>query len=220
MDIVLIGAPGAGKGTQSAKIEEKFKLRHISTGEVLRAEIASGSDLGKQIAAVIDKGDLLSDELMIAMLKKMVAQTQEGIIFDGFPRTTTQASALEEMLKKFGRRIAKVIMITLPEDKIIQRITSRKQCKSCGKVFQVRDAADEKQCKSCGGEIYTRPDDTPERAKHRIEVYHKETVPVIAFYKQAGLYEEVNGDQSPEKVFEDISVLLDGKNLRDIHDRN
>lgn len=209
MNIVLMGCPGAGKGTQSAKMQDKFHLFHISTGDVLRAEIEKGTALGKEIAGIIDKGNLVPDSLMISMLENIVKSTDKGIIFDGFPRTVAQAQALDDMMNRLHRKITEVIMITLPESEIIKRITSRRQCKQCGKIYHIDASFTEEKCKTCGGELYTRADDTAERAKHRIDVYHSETLPVKDYYKNSGVYREVNGDQTPERVFADISKILE-----------
>ena len=130
-----MGCPGAGKGTQSAKLQQKFDLYHISTGDVLRAEIASGSELGKKIAAIINDGNLVPDELMVSMLEKIVSATDKGIIFDGFPRTVAQAEALDSMMKRLNREITEVVMIDLPESEVVSRISSRRQCKKCGETF-------------------------------------------------------------------------------------
>ena len=132
MNIVLMGCPGAGKGTQSAKLQQKFDLQHISTGEVLRKEIASGSELGKQIAGIINNGNLVPDEMIASMLENKVKNTEKGIIFDGFPRTVAQARVLDEMMKRLGRDLTHVVMIDLPEGEVINRICSRRQCKKCG----------------------------------------------------------------------------------------
>ena len=131
MNIVLMGCPGAGKGTQSAKLQQKFDLQHISTGEVLRKEIASGSELGKQIAGIINNGNLVPDEMIASMLENKVKNTEKGIIFDGFPRTVAQARVLDEMMKRLGRDLTHVVMIDLPEGEVINRICSRRQCKKC-----------------------------------------------------------------------------------------
>lgn len=209
MNIVLMGCPGAGKGTQSAKMQEAFDLYHISTGDVLRAEIAKGSPLGKEIAGIINKGNLVPDELMISMLENIVKETGKGIIFDGFPRTVAQAKALDEMMARLQRKITEVIMITLPEGEIIKRITSRRQCKKCGEIYHIDAQAPVQKCSQCGGELYTRADDTEERVKHRIEVYHQETLPVKDYYKNSGVYKEVDGHQTPEEVFAEISKILE-----------
>ncbi len=209
MNIVLMGCPGAGKGTQSAKMQDKFHLCHISTGDVLRAEIAKGGELGKEIAGMINKGNLVPDSLMISMLEGIVKNTDKGIIFDGFPRTVAQAKALDDMMKRLNRQITHVVMITLPEEEIISRITSRRQCKKCGEIYHIDAANPATVCKACGGELYTRADDTAERVKHRIEVYHQETLPVKDYYQNSGVYKEVNGHQAPEQVFADISKILE-----------
>ncbi len=208
MNIVLMGCPGAGKGTQSAKLQECLGLKHVSTGDVLRAEISSGSELGRQIAQLIDKGNLVPDERMISMLEKIVRSTDKGIIFDGFPRTLAQAQALDQMLQRLGRSITCVIMITLPESEVVGRISSRRQCRQCGEILHV-GSKDAMRCPVCGGELYTRPDDTPVRAKHRLEVYHTETLPVKNYYEHSGKYVEVNGNQTPDQVFKDICNVLE-----------
>ena len=208
MNIVLMGCPGAGKGTQSLKLQQAFNLHHISTGDVLRAEIASGSALGKQIAAIIDKGNLVPDEMMISMLENIVKRTEKGIIFDGFPRTVAQAQVLDEMMQRLQREITRVIMITLPQAEAIRRITSRRQCKKCGEILHVQADTPLTRCPVCGGELYARPDDTPQRAKHRFDVYRQETLPVKNYYQRSGKYVEINGNQTPEKVFEDIEKSL------------
>lgn len=209
MNIILMGCPGAGKGTQAAKLQHTFGLKHISTGDVLRGEIATGSALGKQIAQLINQGNLVPDELMISMLEKIVSNTKQGIIFDGFPRTVGQAQALAEMMTRLQRDITRVVMITLPEREVVGRISSRRQCRQCGEILHVGPEATVAKCPVCGGELYTRPDDTPERAKHRLEVYHKDTLPVQTYYKNSGHYVEVNGNQTPDQVFKDICAVLE-----------
>ena len=209
MNIILMGCPGAGKGTQSAKLLQAFPLHHISTGDVLRAEIASGSPLGKQLGEIVNKGNLVPDELMVEMLEKIVKSTDKGIIFDGFPRTVPQAEALDAMMQRLGRAITHVIMIDLPAEEVVNRICSRKQCKKCGAILRVDVKNPLSTCPACGGELYTRPDDTPERATHRLEVYRNSTLPVKNYYQNSGKYVEVNGNQTPEKVFEDIAKILE-----------
>lgn len=209
MDIVLMGAPGAGKGTQAFKLEQALNYKHISTGDVLRAEIASGSEQGKEIAAIIDNGDLISDEMMLSILKKTVANTQKAIIFDGFPRTVKQAEMLKGMLEELGRTLSKAIVITLPEDAVVQRLSARKQCRlPDGTVKQIGPNFSLQQCQEQEGELFTRPDDTPEHVLHRLAVYHEQTEPIILFYQRANLYAEVNGDQEPEKVFEELLAVV------------
>ena len=209
MNIILMGCPGAGKGTQSAKLLQAFPLHHISTGDVLRAEIASGSPLGKQLGEIVNKGNLVPDELMVEMLEKIVKSTDKGIIFDGFPRTVPQAEALDAMMQRLQRAITHVIMIDLPAEEVVKRICSRKQCKKCKAILGVDLNNPPAVCPSCGGELYTRPDDTPERATHRLEVYRQSTLPVKNYYQNSGKYVEINGNQTPEQVFEDIKKILE-----------
>ena len=209
MDIVLMGAPGAGKGTQAYKLEKALDYKHISTGDVLRAEIASGSEQGKAIAEIINEGNLISDEMMLSILKKTVKNTPKPIIFDGFPRTVKQAEMLKGMLGELGHTFGKAVVITLPEDTVVQRLSARKQCRlPDGTVKQIGPNFSLQQCQEQEGEIFTRPDDTPEHVLHRLAVYHEQTEPIILFYQRANLYAEVNGDQEPEKVFEELLAVV------------
>lgn len=208
MNIVLMGCPGAGKGTQSAKLQDTFHLKHISTGDVLRAEIASGSDLGKRIAGIIDKGNLVPDELMISMLENIVKATDKGIIFDGFPRTVAQAEALDAMMKRLERSITAVIMIDLPESEVVNRIASRRQCGKCGAILHITPGTPANKCPVCGGELYTRPDDTPERVKHRLEVYHTDTLPVKPITSAAAAMWKLTGTKPRRKFLKTSSMSL------------
>lgn len=204
-----MGAPGAGKGTQAYKLEKALDYKHISTGDVLRAEIASGSEQGKAIAEIINEGNLISDEMMLSILKKTVENTPKPIIFDGFPRTVKQAEMLKGMLGELGRTLGKAVVITLPEDTVVQRLSARKQCRlPDGTVKQIGPNFSLQQCQEQEGEIFTRPDDTPEHVLHRLAVYHEQTEPIILFYQRANLYAEVNGDQEPEKVFEELLAVV------------
>lgn len=204
-----MGAPGAGKGTQAYKLEKALDYKHISTGDVLRAEIASGSEQGKAIAEIINEGNLISDEMMLSILKKTVENTPKPIIFDGFPRTVKQAEMLKGMLSELGRTLGKAVVITLPEDTVVQRLSARKQCRlPDGTVKQIGPNFSLQQCQEQEGEIFTRPDDTPEHVLHRLAVYHEQTEPIILFYQRANLYAEVNGDQEPEKVFEELLAVV------------
>lgn len=204
MNIVLMGCPGAGKGTQSAKLKETWGLKHISTGEVLRGEMAAGTQIGKQVAALINHGNLVPDELMIAMLENIIASTDQGVILDGFPRTVAQAQALDAMMSRLGREISAVVMIDLPEAEVVKRLSTRRLCKKCGKPA----ATTTQPTCECGGELYVRADDAPESVKHRLEVYRAQTLPVKNFYANSGKYVEINGNQTPQQVFEDICKVL------------
>ena len=204
-----MGAPGAGKGTQAERLQKELHCTHISTGDVLREEIASGSELGRQIAAVINHGDLISDEMMLSILKKVVAGAKGDIIFDGFPRTVQQAQMLDNMLSKLGRKPGKVILISLPEEAVIARLSARKQCKlPSGETKQIGPNFSLEDCQTQGGEIFTREDDTPQSVSHRLAVFHEQTAPVVDFYRAAGRFVEVNGDQTPDEVFADLLKIL------------
>ena len=205
MNIILMGCPGAGKGTQSARLKETFGLTHISTGDMLRAEMAAGSALGKQVSALINQGSLVPDELMISMLEKVISQAQKGVILDGFPRTVAQAQALDTMMQRLERQINVVVMIDLPESEVIKRLSTRRLCKQCAKPA----ATSTQQTCECGGELYVRADDAPESVKHRLEVYRAQTLPVKEYYQNSGKYVEINGNQTPDQVFEDIKNVLE-----------
>lgn len=204
MNIILMGCPGAGKGTQAAKLKDFFGLQHISTGDVLRKEMAAGSDLGKQIAQLINQGNLIPDMLMISILEHIIGVSKQGIIFDGFPRTVAQAQALDSMMKRLGRSVSAVVMIELPEEEVVKRLAMRRLCKKCGKP-----AATVQSVCECGGELYVREDDAPTSVKHRLEVYREQTLPVKNFYRNSGKYIEVNGNQTPDQVFKDICSALE-----------
>ena len=200
-----MGCPGAGKGTQSAKLKETLGLKHISTGDVLRTEMAAGTQIGQQVAALINHGNLVPDELMISMLENIISSTDQGIILDGFPRTVAQAQALDAMMAHLGRTINAVVMIDLPEEEVIKRLSTRRLCKKCGKPAAT---ATQDVCE-CGGELYVRADDAPQSVKHRLEVYRKQTLPVKEYYKNSGKYVEINGNQTPDQVFKDIENILE-----------
>lgn len=204
MNLILMGCPGAGKGTQSAKLKETLNLKHISTGDVLRAEMAAGTELGKQVAALINQGNLVPDGLMISMLQNIISTTDQGVILDGFPRTVAQAQALDDMMKRLGRQISAVVMIDLPQEEVVKRLSSRRLCKKCGKPAATATQA---ACE-CGGELYVRGDDAPQSVKHRLEVYRQQTLPVKEYYQHSGKYVEINGNQTPDQVFEDICNVL------------
>ncbi len=209
MDIVLMGAPGAGKGTQAERLETELHYTHISTGDVLRKEIASGSELGKKVSAIISKGDLISDELMLSILKQVVSTAKGDIIFDGFPRTVVQAEMLDKMLAELGRKLGKVIEIALPDEVVVARLSARKQCKlPSGETKQIGPNFSLEDCAAQGGEVFTRKDDTPESISHRLTVYHQQTEPVMAFYRKAGRFVAVKGDQTPDQVLADLLAVL------------
>ena len=212
MKIVMLGAPGAGKGTQAIKIADKYDIPHISTGDIFRANIKGGTELGQKAKSYIDKGELVPDEVTIGMLLDRIAQDdcKNGYVLDGFPRTIPQAESLTEALKSQGDQIDFALDIDVPDEAIIERMSGRRACPKCGATYHIVYAAPKTEniCDKCGTELIIRSDDKPETVKDRLNVYHQQTEPLIAYYKTAGVLREVDGTQELPKVFEDVVAIL------------
>lgn len=212
MKIVMLGAPGAGKGTQAIKIADKYDIPHISTGDIFRANIKGGTELGQKAKSYIDKGELVPDEVTIGMLLDRIAQDdcKNGYVLDGFPRTIPQAESLTEALKSQGDKIDFALNIDVPDEAIIKRMSGRRACPKCGATYHIVYAAPKTEniCDKCGTELIIRSDDKPETVKDRLNVYHQQTEPLIAYYKAAGVLREVDGTQELPKVFEDVVAIL------------
>lgn len=212
MKIVMLGAPGAGKGTQAIKIADKYDIPHISTGDIFRANIKGGTELGQKAKSYIDKGELVPDEVTIGMLLDRIAQDDctNGYVLDGFPRTIPQAESLTEALKSQGDQIDFALNIDVPDEAIIERMSGRRACPKCGATYHIVYAAPKTDniCDKCGTELIIRSDDKPETVKDRLNVYHQQTEPLIAYYKAAGVLREVDGTQELPKVFEDVVAIL------------
>ena len=208
MNIVLLGFPGAGKGTQAVKLENKYGFRHISTGDLIRAEISSGTSFGKQVSALIEQGNLVPDSLITDMLFNAIKEEKNGVIFDGYPRTISQAEALEKYLAQHGQRIDATVLIQLTTEEVLRRLTSRRICKSCGAIYNIYSKDYTGKCTQCGGELYTRPDDEIHSAQHRLEVFSKETEPLLSYYSSKENYVTVDGSKSEEEVFSSIIAAL------------
>lgn len=204
--IILLGPPGAGKGTQAKRLVEKTGLLHLSTGDILRDEVARGTDLGKQAKGYMDRGDLVPDELIIGMIRGRI-EDADGFILDGFPRTVAQAEALERITS-----IDLVIDIDLSREEVIRRLSSRRVCRDCGKIYNLISNPPEVEgrCDACGGELYQRDDDRPEVIENRYDVYAASTAPLIEFYRARGLLTQVDGKASPEEIFSRIMSLITG----------
>lgn len=212
MKIVMLGAPGAGKGTQAIKISEKYGLPHISTGDIFRYNIRNNTELGLKAKAYMDKGELVPDELTVSILLDRVAKEDcsRGYILDGYPRTIPQAEVLEEALSKNGESIDFAVNVVVPDEVIIDRMAGRRACTNCGETYHVvfKKTAKEDVCDRCGNELVLRADDKPETVKSRLDIYHKQTEPLEEFYKNKGVYKEVDGTKPLEEVFADICTLL------------
>jgi adenylate kinase len=211
MRIILLGAPGAGKGTQAGKISRKFNIPHISTGDILRHEIKNGTELGEKISKYVESGELVPDEFIIEIIKNKInsGQLKNGFIMDGFPRNLKQAKMFSEMLDELGIKLDKVINIVVSKDEIISRLNSRRICNSCKSIFSSNDGSNKlERCPKCGGELLKRKDDSTEVIKNRLEVYESETRPLIDFYSNKGLLVDVDGSGRAEDITERILKIL------------
>ncbi|HZB90653.1 MAG TPA: adenylate kinase [Stellaceae bacterium] len=213
MNIILLGPPGAGKGTQAKRLEEKYGLVQLSTGDMLRAERKSGSALGRKVQAVMDAGQLVSDDLMIELIAGRIDQLKggKGFILDGFPRTAPQAEALDRMLAEKGLKLGAVIEMTVDEAALIDRIAGRFSCGTCGASYHDHFHRPKREgvCDVCGGtEFIRRADDRPEAVKTRLEAYRRQTAPILPYYRQKGLLRPVDGMASIEEVGRQIEAIL------------
>lgn len=212
MYILLMGPPGAGKGTQAASLVKEYGIAHISTGDMFRAAVKEGTALGKQAKACMDAGKLVSDEITIGIVRERLAKPDcsKGFILDGFPRTVEQAEALTAILQEMSLALTGVIDVSVPKASLVERVVGRRSCKSCGATYHIKfhPAKVDGVCDACGGETYQRADDTVETMENRLSVYEAQTKPLIDYYQKAGLYSRIDGSQSMEKVFADIVARL------------
>lgn len=206
MNIVLLGAPGAGKGTQAERLVDAYDIAHISTGNILRAAVKACTPLGLEAKSYMDAGELVPDSVVIGLVKERLQEddAEKGFILDGFPRTATQAVALTSELDEVGRTIDYAVAVEVAPEVIVERLSNRRLCKACGYIG-TKDAL---VCPVCEGPMYQRDDDNPETVRNRLEVYEKSTSPLIDYYRGADLLVEVNGDQDPADVFADIQRVI------------
>lgn len=214
MNIVLLGAPGAGKGTQAERIIEAYGVAHISTGDILRKAVAAGTPLGMEAKRYMDAGELVPDAVVIGLVKSRLAEpdTEAGFILDGFPRTEAQAEALDRELSEIGRPLDVALNIDVDRDVIVNRLTARRTCRGCGKIYSllVDAPADADVCPACGGELYQRDDDTESTVRNRLAVYDRSTAPLIGYYQRQSLLKTIDGDRPVDVVFEDVRAALEG----------
>lgn len=214
MRIVMLGPPGAGKGTQASRISDAYAIPHISTGEIFRANVDDGTELGKQAKDYMDRGELVPDEVVVGMVADRLTHrdTETGFNLDGFPRTVPQAQALEELLADRGTPIDVVLRLAIDESEIIRRLTGRRTCRNCGAVYHVEDHPPSQVgvCDACGGELYQREDDTEDVVRNRIGVYRRQTEPLEMFYWERGLLRDVEAIGTVDEVTERaLDVLRD-----------
>ena len=212
MKIIMLGAPGAGKGTQAKRIAKKYDIPHISTGDIFRANIKEKTELGNKAKEYMDRGELVPDDITIGMLLDRIhkADCKNGFVLDGFPRTIPQAKSLSEALSKLNEKIDYAINIDVPDDSIITRMSGRRACLSCGSTYHIKYSAPKKEniCDNCGSELVIRDDDKPETVKKRLDVYHKQTQPLIDYYDNENILASVDGTKDMEEVFIDIISVL------------
>ena len=210
--IIMLGAPGAGKGTQAKKIAAKYNVPHISTGDIFRANIKNGTELGTKAKTYMDKGLLVPDELVVDLVVDRVNQEDctNGYVLDGFPRTIPQAEALKEALEKMGQKMDYAINVEVPDDNIVNRMSGRRACVGCGATYHLVYAPTKVEgiCDTCGGKLILRDDDKPETVLKRLGVYHEQTQPLIDFYTKEGILREVDGTIDINDVFAEIEKIL------------
>lgn len=212
MKLVLLGPPGAGKGTQAKQMIDKYGIPQISTGDILRQAVKDGTQMGKSAKAYMDQGELVPDDVIIGIVQERIQadDCSNGYIFDGFPRTAAQAEALDSMLKKLGTQLDAVVSIEVPEDDVVQRLSGRRTCKSCGTLFHVvfNPPATAGVCDACGGALFQRDDDNETTIRQRLSVYARQTAPLIDYYAKAGILKSIPGTGSPDAIFDAICQAL------------
>ena len=212
MRLVLLGAPGAGKGTQAKKLIEKHGIPQISTGDILRKAVAAGTPLGKEAKSYMDKGDLVPDKVVIGLIEDRLKQPdcKKGFILDGFPRNTAQAETLDAMLKKLNMPLDSALSVDVPKDDLTKRLTGRRTCKGCQQMYNVYFSPPKKNgvCDKCGGELFHRDDDKEETIKRRLDVYDAQTAPLINYYKKSGILKSVIGVGGIDEIFKKVCSVL------------
>lgn len=216
MRIVLLGAPGAGKGTQAKKLINKYVIPQISTGDILRKAVADGTPLGKEAKSYMDSGGLVPDSVVIGLVKERLAQDdcKKGYILDGFPRNTSQAETLDKVLKDMNASLDVALSVDVDMNDLMKRLTGRRTCRNCQQMFNIHFSPPQKEgvCDKCGGELYQRDDDKEETIRKRLDVYEAQTAPLIEYYSSKGILKSVKGVGSIDEIFNNICKVLDSLN--------
>lgn len=212
LNLILLGPPGAGKGTQASRIVADYGVPHVSTGDILRSAVKNETQMGLEASKYMDAGELVPDSVVIGIVKDRLQEpdTAGGFLMDGFPRTIPQAEALDLALKSLGRALTKTIVVLVDEEDLVRRLTGRRICRVCQAPFHVAFNPPKKEgaCDKCGGQLYQRDDDTEATVRNRLEVYREQTEPLIEYYDEAGVVARVDGAQAPDAVYEDIRAAL------------
>lgn len=210
--VVFLGAPGSGKGTQARRLAETLQIPHISTGDILRQAVKDQTELGKQAAPIMASGGLVPDDLMIGIIGDRLrgADARRGFILDGFPRTVVQAEKLDALLAGNGNGAVRVLHLLVPDEVIVRRIVARRSCPSCGAIYHLENSPPAKEgvCDQCGAELVARPDDTEQAVRRRLEEFHRQTVPVVSYYRAKNVLRDIDGTAPVVKVFEQIERSL------------
>ncbi|MEX2116932.1 MAG: adenylate kinase [Bacteroidota bacterium] len=212
MRIILFGPPGVGKGTQAKFLAEEFGIPHFSTGDLLRAAVKSSAPLGLKAREYMEAGNLVPDEIMIALIEEVLGskKARKGFILDGFPRTVAQARALDKLFERMNIKLDRVISLRVEHEEVIRRLSQRRMCKQCGRIYNLQqlENGSASRCENCGGDLYQRDDDKPETSRHRLEVYVKETKPLKNFYRQSGRFTQIDGMMDVPVVHKTLLDLL------------
>ena len=212
LNLILLGPPGSGKGTQGERLQEDFRLPYYATGDILRAAVKEGTEIGQKATEYMERGDLVPDEVIIDVIAERIQQEEasDGFILDGFPRTLPQAEALDSKMKELGRRISAAILIDVPDEEVQRRLGGRRICEDSGHVFHLEFDPPQKQgvCDVCGGRLIVRDDDKPEVIAHRVEQYREKTEPLMEYYEDGGILQRVDGGRAPDEVEEKIHGVI------------
>lgn len=219
LNLILLGPPGSGKGTQGERLQEDLEYPYYATGDILRAAVREGTEVGLAAKEFMDRGDLVPDEVIIGIIAERLesGEADHGFILDGFPRTVVQAEALDAELEKLGRQLTAVILIDVTDEQIVNRLSGRRVCQEKGHVYHVEYNPPERDgiCDIDGSELYIRDDDKPEVVRHRLEQYHEKTSPLVDYYRQQGLLNSLDGSDDPDRVSEEIRTLVSTLSLEE-----